>query len=112
MHWYKLDEGVINGTTFLRKVIIKGKALCIVGDNNAIYAVAAKCPHAGADLSNGWCDRGQLVCPFHRYSYDLQTGKGAQGQNDFIETFPVEIREDGVYVGITTLAEKIKKLFS
>jgi nitrite reductase/ring-hydroxylating ferredoxin subunit len=34
----------------------------------------------------------------HRYKYDVKTGKGLQG--DFVETYPTELRNDGVYVGL------------
>jgi 3-phenylpropionate/trans-cinnamate dioxygenase ferredoxin subunit len=68
------------------------------------------CPHAGGILSGGWCKNGHIVCPIHRYEYSLQTGRGAIGQGDYIDIYPVEERVDGVYIG---LKESFwKKLFS
>lgn len=112
MTWFRLEGITINDGPFLKRVKVNGKGLCIVNFDGAIYALSATCPHAGADLSGGWCKNGKIICPFHRYSYDVQTGRGDPGQNDFVETYPVEVREDGVYVGIQSFAEKIKKLFS
>ena len=112
MNWFKLD-GIENTIEpFLKKARVNGKSLCIVSYNAKIFVVSAVCPHAGADLSGGWCKDGQLICPFHRYSYDITTGRGAAGQHDFIETYPVQIRDDGVYVGMYSLVEKIKHAFS
>jgi 3-phenylpropionate/trans-cinnamate dioxygenase ferredoxin subunit len=82
-----------------------------VGYENNIYALSARCPHAGGDLTTGWCKDGKLVCPVHRYSFDLKTGKGSEGQNDFIESYPVKIRNNEIYIGITSFWEKIKQGF-
>jgi nitrite reductase (NADH) small subunit/3-phenylpropionate/trans-cinnamate dioxygenase ferredoxin subunit len=31
--------------------------------------------HAGAPLKNGWCERGKVICPFHRHEFDLISGR-------------------------------------
>ena len=112
MPWYKVAE--INGLAkeSLLKVQAGGKTICLVNNNGRWFAVSANCPHAGADLSKGWCQEGQLVCPFHRYTYNLSTGKGATGQNDYINTYPVEARNDGVYVEIKSWFDKLTNAFT
>jgi nitrite reductase/ring-hydroxylating ferredoxin subunit len=111
MDWYKAYDGKLKTTTFLIKIKINGKSLCLVGYEGSVYALGSTCPHAGADLSGGWCRDGKLICPFHRYSYDIKTGKGDPGQNDYIDTYPVEVRDDGVYVSMLSFTEKIKMMF-
>ena len=64
-----------------------------MGYENEVFALSAKCPHAGGDLTQGWCKEGKLICPVHRYSFDLKTGKGSEGQNDYIDSYPVEIKD-------------------
>lgn len=44
-------------------------------------------------------ENGLLRCPWHGWDYDPITGK-APGFDDGVHTFPVEIRDDGVYVGL------------
>ena len=111
MNWYKVAELTDVNKPFIKKVKAGGKGICLVGYEGNIYAISATCPHAGAELSGGWCRDGKIICPFHRYSYNLQTGKGDPGQNDYVDTYPVEVREDGVYVGVITFLEKIKQAF-
>jgi nitrite reductase/ring-hydroxylating ferredoxin subunit len=82
-----------------------------VGYNNQVFALSARCPHAGGDLTTGWCKEGKLICPIHRYSYSLETGKGSEGQNDYIESYLVEIRDNSIYVGISSFWEKFKQAF-
>ncbi|MGZ3458276.1 MAG: Rieske (2Fe-2S) protein, partial [Archangium sp.] len=39
------------------------------------YAVNRYCPHQGADLREGWLEEGRyLVCPRHRWRFDLRDG--------------------------------------
>jgi nitrite reductase/ring-hydroxylating ferredoxin subunit len=111
MKWYKVPGDLKPGSPFIKKVNAGNKNICLVGYEGEVFALAAKCPHAGGDLSLGWCDNEKIVCPVHRYSYDLQTGKGSKGQNDFINTYPVKIIDEEFYIGISSLSEKFINLF-
>ncbi|MFA6947286.1 MAG: Rieske (2Fe-2S) protein [Pedobacter sp.] len=101
MNWYKVLPPEIRASEdFIKTIQVAGRKLCIVKVADQFYAVQNKCPHAGADLSGGWCTSGKLVCPYHRHEFDLKTGRGAEGQGDYIDTYPLELREDGLYIGI------------
>ena len=72
----KLDEGFPLAVRLGRKqlMLIKNK-------KSAVKAFLNKCPHAGAKLSNGWINHaGQLVCPAHRFVFDLETGRSCDGE--------------------------------
>ena len=97
---------------FVKKVTAGRKTICLVREQGELYALGSRCPHAGGDLTQGWCSQGKLVCPVHRYAYDLRTGKGNEGQHDFVITYPLERRADGVYVGVRTFWERVKEIFS
>lgn len=112
MKWYKVPEVKKTNKPFIKKVKIANKSICLVGYEGEVFAVSATCPHAGGDLSRGWCKEGKLVCPIHRFSYNLHSGRGSEGQNDYVETYPVELRGEDIYIGITGFWEKIKKAFS
>ena len=111
MQWHKIPDVQDLHKPFIKKVKAGGKSICLVGYEGKVYAIGATCPHAGAELSGGWCKDGKIICPFHRYSYSLETGRGDPGQNDYVDTYPVEIREDGVYVGIASFGDKWKQIF-
>jgi len=85
---------------FVMQLNVAGKKLCLVRHQEQIFAVQNTCPHAGGILSGGWCKNGHLVCPIHRWEYNLQTGRGATGQGDYIDTYPVQVKPDGIYIGI------------
>jgi 3-phenylpropionate/trans-cinnamate dioxygenase ferredoxin subunit len=101
MKWFKIfGADVFDAGDFVRRVDVSGRKLCIVKTGADIFAVQNKCPHAGADLSSGWCSHGNIVCPYHRHEFDLTTGRGKAGQGNYINTYPVERRSDGIYVGL------------
>jgi nitrite reductase/ring-hydroxylating ferredoxin subunit len=77
------------------------KKMCLVRHNDELFATASKCPHNGASLEWSTCtDKAEVVCPLHRYRFDLKTGRSTNTGGYFLEHYPVEMREDGIYVGI------------
>jgi nitrite reductase/ring-hydroxylating ferredoxin subunit len=112
MKWYRVEGIEDISKPFIKKVKAGGTSVCLVGYEGTIFALSTRCPHAGGDLSYGFCNNGKLVCPIHRYSYDLQTGKGSEGQGDYINTFPVKIEGDAIFVGISNFWEKLKQGFN
>jgi len=62
-------------------------------EHSQLYAMEAQCPHLGADISHAdieECDNGLvLVCPWHRYDFDLRTGQSETGLKAC--TYPIEI---------------------
>ena len=97
--WYLIDSALPDGD-FVQQINVAQKKLCLIRNEGRFYVVQNTCPHAGGILSGGWCKNGHLVCPIHRWEYNLETGRGATGQGDYIETYPIEQRPDGLYVGI------------
>lgn len=101
MNWYKIfPADVLDGNDFIKGVEVNGKKLCAVKTQGKLFVIQSKCPHAGADLSSGWCSNGNIVCPYHRYEFDLTTGRGKAGQGNYVRTYQIELRTDGFYVGL------------
>jgi nitrite reductase/ring-hydroxylating ferredoxin subunit len=76
------------------------KSLCLLLRNGQIHAFAALCPHAGIPLCAGWLDGlGRIVCPKHKYRFDPATGRNTSGEGYKLFTYPVEIRDNEIFVG-------------
>ncbi|HPG10828.1 MAG TPA: Rieske 2Fe-2S domain-containing protein [Chitinophagaceae bacterium] len=104
INWHKIADH-INELDFadnnIAVVEIKGKKICIGRHNEQAYAFAYKCPHAGGVMAGGFIDAlGNVVCPLHRYKYDMKTGRNSSGEGYFLKHWPLEIREGGVFVGV------------
>ncbi|MBX2846047.1 MAG: Rieske 2Fe-2S domain-containing protein [Saprospiraceae bacterium] len=85
----------------LKRASIKGKALCIAKRQNQYFALANKCPHAGADLSTGWLNtKEEIVCPLHRFTFHCGSGENTSGHGFYLENYPTELRSDGLWLGL------------
>ncbi|HEY5153233.1 MAG TPA: thiamine pyrophosphate-dependent enzyme [Acidimicrobiales bacterium] len=71
-------------------------ALTRVGDRYG--ALDNHCPHQGGPLGEGSIEKGMLRCPWHGYDYDPLTGTPPAGFSDAPACFPLEVRDDGIYV--------------
>lgn len=78
-----------------------GKLINVGRYNGGIYAFAYKCPHASGILANGAIDPlGNVVCPLHRYKFNITNGRNSSGEGYYLKTYPIVVREDGVFAGI------------
>ncbi len=102
--WHKIADH-INELDFAANNIavteVKGKKICIGKFGGQAFAFAFKCPHAGGILADGYIDAlGNVVCPLHRYKYDMKNGRNTSGEGYYLKHWPVEQRENGVFVGM------------
>jgi thiamine pyrophosphate-dependent acetolactate synthase large subunit-like protein/nitrite reductase/ring-hydroxylating ferredoxin subunit len=81
--------------------------LCMTHHEGRYGALDNKCPHQGGPLGEGSIENGLLRCPWHGWDYDPINGK-APGYDDGVETFEVEEREDGVYVGLPNETDHVR----
>lgn len=76
------------------------QTLALTHFEGAISALDNKCPHQGGPLGEGSIENGMLRCPWHGWDFHPCTGHSPGGFDDGVATFPVEVREDGIYVGL------------
>lgn len=72
---------------------------CLVHFEGKFCALDNKCPHQGGPLGEGSIENGLLRCPWHGWDYHPCSGK-APGYDDGVESFKVEEKDDGVYIGL------------
>ena len=99
LRWHKvlqlgdLTEGRVTTIT------CEHKTLCMTHYQGQYGALDNHCPHQGGPLGEGSIENGLLRCPWHGWDYDPISGL-ADGFDDGVESFQVEQREDGIYVGL------------
>ena len=102
--WHKIADH-INELDFADNNIavteVNGKKICIGRHKEAFFAFAWKCPHAGGILADGYIDAlGNVVCPLHRYKFNMENGRNVSGEGYYLKHWPVELRTDVIYIGI------------
>lgn len=79
------------------------KNVGLIRRGDSVYAFAAKCPHAGAPMCEGWIDAmGRIVCPLHKYRFDPVNGRNTSGEGYKLFIYPVEIRNEEIWIGLVT----------
>jgi pyruvate oxidase len=81
-------------------VIAGRRSLALTHWQGRYGAFDNRCPHQGGPLGEGSIEKGWLRCPWHGYDYDPLTGAPPAGFSDAPPCIPVEVRADGVYVGV------------
>lgn len=78
-----------------------GKKVTLAKVGDEIFACAYKCPHAGGMLAEGFIDAsGNIICPIHRYKFNLKNGRNISGEGYYLKVFAVEKREAGLFIGL------------
>jgi nitrite reductase/ring-hydroxylating ferredoxin subunit len=111
--WHKIFESaeaaaIQVSLDTVQTIVVAGKKICIAHTAQGFFAVNDKCPHNGASLGNGYCTKeNSIVCPVHRYHFDLRTGRAKSGLGDVAMTYPLEIRSNGVFIGFNEIVWKL-----
>ncbi len=92
----------------VKPVTCKHRTLCLTHFEGEFAALDNKCPHQGGPLGEGSIEGGLLRCPWHGWDFHPLTGEPPGGFDDGVETFPVEVREDGVYVAFPEEAPHVR----
>ena len=101
--WIKISDFITEidfVSNHIAEVMAGEKKICVAKYQESLFAFPLTCPHAGGFLSEGFIDAlGNIVCPLHRYKFSLKNGRNVSGEGYYLKHWPVEVREDGVYVG-------------
>lgn len=100
MTWYKvagpgeLSEGTV------KQVEAGTRAIILTRYDGKYGALDGQCPHQGGPLGEGTIEDGWLRCPWHGRGFHPLTGGASHESHEGATAYPVEVREDGVYVAI------------
>lgn len=104
VHWIKIADSIEEiafAANNMAEADADGKRICIAKHKEELFAFAYKCPHAGGYLADGYIDAlGNVVCPIHRYKFCMKNGRNVSGEGYYLKHWPVEVRNDGVFVGL------------
>ena len=101
--WYKVsnDKNEINWQkNNLAIAEVAGKTITLIKSGEDISACAYKCPHASGVLAEGFIDAlGNIVCPLHRYKFNLRNGRNVSGEGYYLKVYALEERAAGIFIG-------------
>ncbi len=100
LDWYKVLEHDELAEGRVKTVTAGHDQICMTRFEGAYSALCNACPHQGGPLGEGSIENGMLRCPWHGWDFHPATGKPPGGYDDGVGTYSVDVREDGIYVGV------------
>lgn len=104
MQWIKIAdaEHPLNfNAEGLCEMELEGHKICMAKFKDQTYACAARCPHAGGQLSAGYMNSlGHIVCPVHGYKFNLETGYQTDANQYLLKLFPLKQEGPNIFVGL------------
>lgn len=83
-------------------VQIEGHTVALFEHDGQVYGVDNRCPHMGFPLDKGSVQDGILTCYWHYARFDLATGGAFDQFADDVRSFPVEVRDDAIWVDVAS----------
>ena len=66
---------------------VDGRNFTLAKKATEYFAFASKCPHASGRMAQGYINPlGQVVCPLHRYCFDMKNGRNTSGEGYLLKT--------------------------
>jgi NAD(P)H-dependent nitrite reductase small subunit len=95
----RLDE-VADGTA--KRVMVGQRPIALVRCGERVFACIDACPHKGGYLSEGSVSTARLevICPWHRFRFRLESGESATNPELMVETFPARVENGEILVDL------------
>lgn len=112
LDWVKVGQvdDLIDGR--VKSITARNVSICLAHFDGQWAAMDNRCPHQGGPLGEGSIEHGidgkcWIRCPWHGWDFDPLTGAPPGGHEDSGQTlYPVEIREDDIFVGLEPEPER------
>jgi len=79
-----------------------GKEICVANINGTYSAMDNICLHQGGPLGQGMIEDGKVVCPWHAWAYDPNTGQAAHNSAAKVAVYPLKIENGDVLIELPT----------
>ncbi|MCB4860980.1 MULTISPECIES: Rieske 2Fe-2S domain-containing protein [unclassified Sphingobium] len=87
----------------IRASVDETKLLVFLVDGEPV-ATAARCPHAQGPLHQGEICNGQLICPWHGWTFNLPSGSCEEDPDLLLTTYAVTRDGDDILVSVNVPA--------
>lgn len=81
-----------------KAVMVGDREVALFHVEGAFYALDNTCPHQGGPLCEGWIEGKTVTCPWHAWTFFLESGKMTLGDYATVEAFDVRVTGDEVQI--------------
>ena len=84
-----------------KSVVVNGRKLLVCHTDKGWFAADNSCPHRGGPLSEGDLIGDSIVCPWHVWTFDLQSGCNDINPEFRLRTHEIRIDDESVLVKLS-----------
>ena len=77
---------------------LNGKTICVAHTHEGCSAMDNVCMHRGGPLGQGVVDGTKILCPWHGWAFDVNTGASVHNDSVRVAVYPLKIEGDDVMV--------------
>jgi len=79
-------------------VTVNGKTIAIFHHDGKFYALDHTCAHRGGPLGDGFLEGNTVVCPWHGWEFDLETGQCMNMPGAFVAVYSVVVEGEEIKI--------------
>lgn len=84
-----------------KEFTLSDRVICIANVKGTISAMDNVCLHRGGPLGQGVIEKGKVVCPWHGWEWDPQTGEAAHNPAAKLPVYPIKIENGDVLIQLS-----------
>lgn len=81
-------------------VEVEGKSILLCRTDEGIHAVDEICPHKNKSMRYGVVHGDKIICPHHRYMFELETGRCNRRRCAPVEVYETAVADEAVWVRV------------
>jgi nitrite reductase/ring-hydroxylating ferredoxin subunit len=86
-------------------VELNGRTLLICQGDSNVFAVDEMCPHKNRSMRYGVVRGDSIICPHHRYVFNLESGRCRRRRCAPVEVYDTQVRDETVWVRVVGSSE-------
>ena len=94
----------------VKSIRIEGETVALYHTAKGFFASESRCPHRGGPLAEGDVIGDEIVCPWHLWGFNLESGLCPGNDDISITMHEVKIEDDRVFVRLSPVREPMSNL--
>ena len=74
------------------------EAICLANVGGQLHALDNLCPHRQGPLGQGWVEGNAVLCPWHAWAFDVDTGVAEEPERAQVRVYTIRTEGDDLFV--------------
>ena len=82
------------------EITVNDRVICVANVNGEFSAIVNVCLPRGGPLGQGMIEGNKIVCPWHGWMFDVQTGAAVHDRQARVRIYPVKIEGEDAMIDL------------